>query len=149
MRAVVQRVIHASVRVDGSVVAVIGRGLVVLVGVSSGDTVADVATLADKLVGLRVFADEAGRMSRSVLEADGAVLVVSQFTLLGSVRRGRRPSFTQAAAPEVAGPLIDELARRLRAAGVTVAEGAFGAHMDVELVNDGPVTILIDSKRIS
>ena len=144
VRAVVQRVTRAAVRVDGETVGEIGRGLLVLVGAASGDGPADAATLADKLVGLRIFPDDEGRMNRSVLEAGGAALVVSQFTLYGDVRRGRRPSFTEAAAPEAAEPLVDLVATLLREAGVPCATGRFRAHMDVELVNDGPVTLVVE-----
>lgn len=144
MRAVVQRVLRAGVTVDGRPVGVIGRGLTVLVGVADGDGPADAVALADKLVGLRVFADGEGRMNRSVRDVGGEILLVSQFTLLGDVRRGRRPSFTAAAAPEVAEPLIQVAAARIEEAGVRCAGGLFGALMHVELVNDGPVTLVID-----
>lgn len=144
MRAVVQRVSRAAVVVDGETVGAIDSGCVALVGVAHGDTSADAAALADKLLGLRIFADDDGRMNRSVVEAGGAVLVVSQFTLLGSVRKGRRPSFTDAALPAVAEPLVDEVVAAINGAGVSVATGVFGAHMSVELVNDGPVTLVLD-----
>ena len=144
MRAVVQRVARASVRVGGETVGEIGRGLLVLVGAAVGDGPADAAALADKLAGLRIFPDEEGRMNRAVGEAGGAVLVVSQFTLCGDVRRGRRPSFTAAAPPEVAEPLVEMVVERLRRAGLPCATGRFRAHMDVELLNDGPVTLVID-----
>ncbi len=144
MRAVVQRVVSASVEVGGHVVGEIERGLLVLVGVAHGDGPADVDALAAKLLGLRIFPDEAGLMNRSVVDIGGAVLVVSQFTLLGDIRRGRRPSFTDAAPPDVAAPLIDALVARLAAAGVPVATGEFGAMMKVSLVNEGPVTILME-----
>ncbi len=144
MRAVVQRVAEASVAVGGEIVGVIGPGLAVLVGAAPGDGVADAHALADKLVGLRIFPDGEGRMNRSVADAGGEVLVVSQFTLLADVRKGRRPSFTGAAAPEVAEPLVEAVAARVEAAGVRCAAGVFGAMMQVSLVNDGPVTIVID-----
>ena len=144
MRCVVQRVASASVTVEGRVVGEIGTGLLALVGVGHGDGEADVEALAGKLLGLRIFPDEAGLMNRSVVDAGGGVLVVSQFTLFGDVRRGRRPSFTGAAPPEVAAPLVDALAARIAAAGVPVATGEFGAMMSVALVNEGPVTILVE-----
>jgi D-tyrosyl-tRNA(Tyr) deacylase len=144
VRAVVQRVAWARVRVDGEIVGEIGPGLLVLVGAAVGDTSADAAALADKLAGLRIFPDGEGRMNRSVVEAGGAVLVVSQFTLLGDLRRGRRPSFTGAAPPEEAEPLVDEVHEGLRRAGVPCATGRFRAHMEVELLNDGPVTLVLE-----
>jgi MAF protein/D-tyrosyl-tRNA(Tyr) deacylase len=145
MRALLQRVTRASVSVDGAVLGSIGEGLVVLAGVRRGDTRGDCEWIAEKIAGLRIFQDEEGRMNRSVVEAKGAVLLVSQFTLYGDSRKGRRPSFDRAAPPEEAVPLLDELERRLRAAGLVVATGRFGAHMHVDLLNDGPVTILLDS----
>jgi len=141
---VVQRVSWARVRVEGETVGEIGRGLLVLVGAAAGDTAADAAALADKLAGLRIFPDDEGRMNRSVDEAGGAVLVVSQFTLLGDLRRGRRPSFSDAAPPEEAEPLVDAVAEHLRRAGVPCATGRFRAHMEVELLNDGPVTLVLE-----
>ncbi len=144
MRAVVQRVTEASVTVGGEAVGAIGPGLAVLVGAAEGDGVADAHALADKLVGLRIFPDDDGRMNRSVADAGGEVLVVSQFTLLADVRKGRRPSFTGAAAPEVAEPLVQAVAARVEAAGISCEGGRFGAMMQVRLVNDGPVTIVID-----
>ncbi|MPZ51990.1 MAG: D-tyrosyl-tRNA(Tyr) deacylase [Acidimicrobiia bacterium] len=143
MRAVLQRVKRAQVSVDGSTVGSIDNGLVVLAGVADGDTLDDVATMAEKLIGLRVFPDEEGRMNRSVVDIAGSILVVSQFTLLGSVRKGRRPSFTAAASPEVAEELLQVLVDSL-AEHVPVEAGCFGAHMAVDLVNDGPVTLVID-----
>jgi D-aminoacyl-tRNA deacylase len=148
MRAVVQRVSRARVQVGDRIVGEIGRGLLVLVGVAAADGPADVQYLADKVRELRIFGDEAGRMNRSVEECRGAVLVVSQFTLLGDVRKGRRPSFDAAAPPEVAKALYEDLVRQLRADGLTVATGEFRAQMAVELVNDGPVTILLDSRKL-
>lgn len=122
----------------------IGRGLLALIGAAAGDTAADAATLADKLSALRIFPDEEGRMNRSVTEVGGAVLVVSQFTLLGDLRRGRRPSFTEAAPPEVAEPLVAQVAEHLQRAGVPCATGRFRAFMEVEMLNEGPVTLVLD-----
>jgi D-tyrosyl-tRNA(Tyr) deacylase len=147
MRVVVQRVSRASVTVDGQVVGRIGPGFVVLVGVANGDAQADIEYTASKLVGLRVFSDADGKMNRSITDVGGAMLLISQFTLLGDVRRGRRPSFIDAAAPEAGRAMYEELAAQLRASGLHVETGIFQAHMDVELVNDGPVTLLIDSKK--
>jgi D-tyrosyl-tRNA(Tyr) deacylase len=148
MRCVVQRVSSASVTVDGQVVGQIGPGLVALVGVAAGDEAADVEYIASKVRDLRVFPDDQGRMNRSVVETDGAVLAVSQFTLLGDVRKGRRPGFDLAAEPVVARALYDAVVARLRESGLRVETGVFQAHMRVELVNDGPVTILLDSRKI-
>jgi D-tyrosyl-tRNA(Tyr) deacylase len=145
VRLVVQRATSASVTVGGEVTGAIGPGLVILVGVRHGDTAEAARTLARKVVHLRVFADEVGRMNRSVLEAGGSCLVVSQFTLYGDTRRGRRPSFVEAAGPEEAEALIGEFSSALQALGVPVAQGRFRAHMAVALVNDGPVTIVMDS----
>lgn len=147
MRLVLQRVSSAEVRVGGEVVGRIGRGLVVLAGVENGDTSRDVDWAARKLVGLRVFDDGDGRMNLDLAAADGAVLVVSQFTLAGSLRRGRRPSFDRAAPPTQAEPLVDELVAAVRAHGVAVETGRFRAHMEVDLVNDGPVTFVLDVPR--
>lgn len=144
MRAVVQRVAWARVRVEEETVGEIGRGLLVLVGAAAADGPDDAAALAGKLAGLRIFPDDEGRMNRSVVEAGGAMLVVSQFTLYGDVRRGRRPSFAAAAPPEAAEPLVDLVAEHLRRAGVPCATGRFRAHMEVELLNDGPVTLVIE-----
>ncbi len=145
MRAVVQRVAKAAVHIGGHEYAAIGHGLVVLAGVARGDEVADVAYLADKVANLRVLADEAGRMNRSVLDTNGEVLLISQFTLIADTRKGRRPSFTGAEAPDRAANLIDDLATALTAQGVSVRTGRFQADMEVALVNSGPVTIIIDS----
>ncbi len=145
MRALLQRVARATVTVDGSVVGSIDGGLLVLAGVRDGDGPADAAWLAEKIAGLRIFNDDAGRMNLSVAETGGRVLLVSQFTLYGDARKGRRPSFASAAAPDTAVPLLDELKRGLEAAGLVVATGRFGAHMHVELLNDGPVTLLLDT----
>jgi len=148
MRAVIQRVTSARVRVGERVTGRIERGLLVLVGVGRGDTLADVQYIAGKIRGLRVFESEAGKpMDRSVVETGGAVLVVSQFTLYGDVRKGRRPSFDDAARPEEARELYETLVRELQAAHVPVSTGEFQAMMQVELVNDGPVTVLVDSRR--
>ncbi|HEV3121031.1 MAG TPA: D-aminoacyl-tRNA deacylase [Isosphaeraceae bacterium] len=147
MRAVLQRVSRASVRVDGELVGQIGLGWLVLLGVARGDTEADASRLAEKTVGLRAFEDDAGKMNKSITDVGGGVLVVSQFTLLADCRAGRRPSFTEAAAPEEAERLYLHFAREVAAAGVTVATGVFRAMMDVELVNDGPVTLLLDSRK--
>jgi len=130
--------------VDGKTVGEIGCGVLALVGVADGDTAAEAEALARKMAGLRIFPDDDGKMNRSVLDVSGAALIVSQFTLLADVARGRRPSFTGAAAPDAAEPLIDLLCGVLRDAGVVVAAGRFGAHMEVESVNDGPVTILVE-----
>lgn len=145
MRLVVQRATSASVTVGGEVTGSIALGLVILVGVRQGDTAAAARRLAGKVAHLRIFADGEGRMNRSVLEAGGACLVVSQFTLYGDTRRGRRPSFVEAAGPDEAEPLIREFSAALEALGVPVAQGRFRAHMEVALVNDGPVTIVMDA----
>lgn len=147
MRAVLQRVERASVAVDGAVVGRIDRGWLVLVGVAKGDADADADWLAEKIANLRAFADDAGKMNRSVGEVGGAVLVVSQFTLLADCRKGRRPGFDQAAAPDEADRLYRRMGELLRAAGLEVAYGMFGADMKVELLNDGPVTFLLDSRK--
>jgi D-tyrosyl-tRNA(Tyr) deacylase len=147
MRAVVQRVSRASVSVDGQTVAEIGPGLLVLLGVGRGDSEADADLLADKVVNLRIFPDQAGQMNRSVLDTRGGVLVVSQFTLLGDARKGRRPSYLEAAPPEEANRLYGHFAAKLRESGLQVAEGVFRAMMEVALVNQGPVTILLDSRK--
>lgn len=146
MRVVAQRVSRASVTVDGRVVGEIGPGLLLLAGVARGDTEEVVRAAADKLAGLRIFPDDEGRLNRSVQEVGGAILLVSQFTLYGDARRGRRPSFTRSASGEKAQELYEAVAAGLRELGLTVAQGRFGAHMDVELVNDGPVTLLLSSE---
>ncbi|MBK9715574.1 MAG: D-tyrosyl-tRNA(Tyr) deacylase [Kouleothrix sp.] len=148
MRAVIQRVSKASVTVDGAVVGQIGRGLLVLLGVGAGDAAADVRQLAEKIANLRIFADDEGRFNRSALDIGGAALVVSQFTLYADTRRGRRPSFSGAALPEVAAPLVEGFVAALRERGLPVETGVFGAHMDVDLRNDGPVTIILDSATL-
>ena len=147
MRAVVQRVSAASVTVEGRKVGTIGPGLLVPLGVARGDTEKDGEYLAEKLAGLRIFEDEEEKMNRSVAQIGGSILLVSQFTLYGDVRHGRRPSFTQAAPPEEANRLYEDLAQKLRDKGLTVETGQFQAHMEVSLVNDGPVTILLDSGK--
>ncbi len=147
MRAVVQRVREASVRVDGAVVGAIGRGLMVLLGVGMGDSDDDADFLAEKVLNLRVFPDEQGQMNRSVLDVRGGLLVVSQFTLYGDARRGRRPSYTDAAPPDEANRLYERFVARVRPSGLEVATGVFRAMMDVALVNEGPVTLLLDSRR--
>ncbi len=147
VRAVVQRVSEASVRAAGELVEGIGPGLLVLLGIRRDDGEADVAYLADKVLNLRVFPDEGGQMNRSVLDVAGSILVVSQFTLYGDARRGRRPSYTEAAAPQEAQRLYELFVARLRPTGLQVATGVFRAMMDVALVNQGPVTILLDSRR--
>ena len=145
MRAVVQRVTRARVTVGAAVAGDIGPGLLVLVGVANEDGPADVQYIADKVRGLRVFSDDAGRMNRSVVDTGGALLVVSQFTLQADCRKGRRPSLDGAATPALAQALYDELVRALRDSGLRVETGVFQADMQVELVNDGPVTLLLDS----
>jgi D-tyrosyl-tRNA(Tyr) deacylase len=148
VRAVVQRVASASVSVDGEVEARIGPGLVVLLGVGVGDTEQDAAQLAEKVLNLRVFPDDSGQMNRSVKDEGGALLVVSQFTLYGDARRGRRPSYLEAAPPDEANRLYQHFVARLRPSGLEVATGVFRAMMDVALVNRGPVTILLDSRKL-
>jgi D-tyrosyl-tRNA(Tyr) deacylase len=148
MRAVVQRVTRAQVTVGDRVTGAIDRGLLVLFGAGHGDTRADLAYIVDKIANLRIFADDAGKMNRSVLDVGGGVLIVSQFTLYGDARQGRRPAFTAALEPTAARALYDEAQAALRASGVTrVQAGEFAADMAVELVNDGPVTILLDSRK--
>jgi D-tyrosyl-tRNA(Tyr) deacylase len=148
MRAVVQRVSQASVAVDGQVVGAIGRGFLVLLGVTHGDGEADAAALARKIAGLRIFEDAAGKFNLALGDVDGAVLVVSQFTLYGDVRQGRRPSFTAAARPEQAEPLCDRFVELLRSQGLPVQTGVFGAAMAVHLINDGPVTLWLDTAEM-
>jgi D-tyrosyl-tRNA(Tyr) deacylase len=147
MRLVVQRVTRAAVVAERETLGAIERGAVVLVGIAAGDTPALVDRMADKLLGLRYFEDEAGLTNLAIEAVGGAYLVVSQFTLLADLRRGRRPGFANAAAPEVAEPLVDRFVARLRQAGRQVATGRFGAAMSVELVNEGPFTLLLDSGR--
>jgi len=147
LRALIQRVSQASVSVQGNIVAAIEQGLVALVGVARGDSEADARYLAEKTANLRVFPDESGKFNLSALDISGEVLVVSQFTLVASTRKGRRPSFTEAAPPEEAEPLVDTFAQFLRSAGLKVKTGRFQQHMLVEIHNDGPVTIFIDSEE--
>lgn len=147
MKAVIQRVTRASVEVDGKIVGQIRAGLLVLVGVARGDTEADLTYLVEKIPALRIFSDEAGKMNRSLAEIGGGLLAVSQFTLLGDTRRGRRPGFDQAADPDTARRLFDQFVDELRkTTDLTVETGVFGAQMKVELVNDGPVTFILDSR---
>lgn len=148
MRVVVQRVSRAEVRVEGRVVGRIGRGLLVLVGIATGDTEEAGRALAEKIVNLRILDDDQGRMNRSLLEAGGGVLCVSQFTLYGDCRKGRRPSYDRAASPVVARSLYESFVASLRSLGVHVETGEFRAMMEVELVNDGPVTLLLDSEKL-
>jgi D-tyrosyl-tRNA(Tyr) deacylase len=147
MKAVIQRVTRASVKVDGKIVGQIRAGLLVLVGVARGDTEADAAYFVEKIPALRIFSDEAGKMNRSLAEIDGGLLAVSQFTLLGDTRKGRRPGFDRAADPDIARRLFDEFVDRLRkTTDLTIETGVFGAHMNIELLNDGPVTFILDSR---
>jgi D-tyrosyl-tRNA(Tyr) deacylase len=148
MRAVIQRVTRAKVTVDGEVIGEIGNGLVVLLGIARDDTKVEAAYLVDKIANLRIFDDEDGKMNLSVKDSGGALLIISQFTLYGDVRRGLRPSWIDAAPPEVAGPLYDFFVRQARSTVDDVATGKFQAMMQVELVNDGPVTILLDSNKL-
>lgn len=144
MRALLQRVSLATVTVDGRIVGEIGRGFVVLLGVTHADGQAEAVWLANKVAELRVFDDVDGKMNASLADVDGAVLVVSQFTLYGDARKGRRPSFTNAAHPEQAKPLVEAFVRKLRLRGIAVATGEFGAHMSVGIENDGPVTLMLE-----
>ena len=148
MRLVIQRVLESSVCVDGNVVGSIGPGFMVLCGVEDGDTAEDLRSCIDKTVNLRIFEDEAGKMNRSILDAGGEILAISQFTLHGDVRHGRRPSFIRAARPESAVPLYDAYCNGLREAGVHVETGIFQTDMKVSLINDGPVTLLVDSRKV-
>ncbi|MGD9934005.1 MAG: D-aminoacyl-tRNA deacylase [Dehalococcoidia bacterium] len=145
MRIVVQRVTRASVTVAGDAVSMIGSGLLLLVGIAAGDTEVQARQLAAKIVAVRIFEDDEGKMNRSIAGTGGEILAVSQFTLLADTRRGNRPSFTSAARPEEAIPVLDAFCHAIRASGVACFEGRFGAHMQVTLENDGPVTILLDS----
>jgi D-tyrosyl-tRNA(Tyr) deacylase len=147
VRAVVQRVSRANVRVAGEVVGEIGVGLLVLLGVGADDRPDDAAYLAEKIVGLRIFPDDEGKMNRSLAEVGGGLLAVSQFTLYGDCRKGRRPSFIAAARPEQAMELYQTFVAEVRGRGIPVATGRFQEHMDVELINDGPVTLLVDSRK--
>ena len=148
MRAVLQRVRHASVTINDNVSGRIDQGLLILLGIEGGDGQADIDWLCKKIVGMRIFNDEAGKMNRSVLDVDGGLLVVSQFTLLASTKKGNRPGFTRSAKPDVAIPLYEAFVQSLsREAGRVIPTGVFGADMQVSLLNDGPVTILIDSRN--
>ena len=147
MRACIQRVSRGKVTVDGRVVGEIGHGMLVLLGVTQEDVQKDASFMAEKLIGLRIFQDDDGKMNRSLIDSGGSMLVVSQFTLLGDCRKGRRPSFVAAAEPELAEQLYEYFVAEVRQGGVQVATGTFRAQMDVELVNDGPVTLLVDSKK--
>lgn len=147
MRCVVQRVTHASVRVDGEVVGQIGAGLLVLWGIGEKDGPNDLEWMVDKVIGLRIFEDEDGKMNRSIVDHGGEILMVSQFTLFGDCRKGKRPSFSSAAPPEEAKSLFDQAVEKMRNHGIHVETGIFQAEMQVELVNDGPVTLLLDSEK--
>ncbi|MBE5778090.1 MAG: D-tyrosyl-tRNA(Tyr) deacylase [Clostridiales bacterium] len=148
MRCVIQRVSEASVRVDGEVIGQIGPGYVALIGVEVEDTDADLDYIAKKVSGLRIFEDENGKMNKCLADVQGAILAISQFTLFGDARGGRRPSFITAARPELAVPMYEKIVERWRSEGITVETGRFGADMKVSLINDGPVTILLDSRKI-
>ncbi len=148
MRLVIQRVLESSVRIDGEVVGAIGTGFMVLCGVEEGDTAEDVRYCVEKTANLRIFEDDAGKMNRSILDVGGEILAVSQFTLAGDARHGRRPSFSKAARPETAVPLYDAYCEGLRGYGIHVETGVFQADMKVSLINDGPVTMLLDSRRL-
>lgn len=147
MRVVLQRVKHAQVDIEGKTVGRIEQGLLLLVGIKTGDTEDDIQYAADKISGLRIFEGNGGKMNRSVIDSDGAILSVSQFTLYGDTSKGRRPSFIEAARPEIAEPLYQVFNEKLRAHGLHVETGVFGADMAVSLVNDGPVTIIVESKN--
>lgn len=148
MRLVIQRVLESSVSIDGKIVGKSGAGLMVLCGVEEGDTLNDVKYCIDKTANLRIFEDEAGKMNRSILDVGGEILAVSQFTLHGDVRHGRRPSFIMAARPELAVPMYEAYCAGLREAGIHVETGVFQAEMKVSLINDGPVTLLVDSRKV-
>lgn len=148
MRAVVQRVKYAKVEVDGAAIGEIGRGLLIFIGIETTDTQKDTDYIVDKCAGLRVFDDETGVMNKSVVDAGGAMLVVSQFTIMGDVRHGRRPSYIAAAPPDAAAGMFEDVLAAFRTTGVQIETGKFGADMKVSLLNDGPVTILLDSKKL-
>lgn len=148
MRACVQRVSEASVTVDGEITGAIGHGLLILLGVTDDDENTDVQYMAEKTIALRIFEDDEGKMNRSLIDVGGKMLVVSQFTLLGDCRKGRRPSFVHAAPPEKGERLYEEFVAHVRSHGVEVATGRFRAHMDVASINDGPVTMLLDSRKL-
>ncbi|HEU5228407.1 MAG TPA: D-aminoacyl-tRNA deacylase [Ktedonobacteraceae bacterium] len=149
MRALLQRVSTASVTVDGQIVGQIGQGLLILLGVGHDDSEAQVKTLVEKIVHLRIFGDDEGKMNRSLLDINGQALVVSQFTLYADTRKGRRPSFVEAAPPAIAEELVERFKAAIAAYGIQVESGIFGAHMNVALVNDGPVTIMLDSEQLA
>ena len=148
MRVLLQRVSRASVAVNGEIVGQIGQGLLVLLGIGHGDSEAQIKTLTEKIVHLRIFEDDAGKMNRSLLDIGGEALVVSQFTLYADMRRGRRPGFTDAAPPAIAEPLVERFKEAIAAYGLKVVGGIFGAYMQVELLNDGPVTLWLDSEQL-
>ncbi len=148
MRAVIQRVTEAKVEVEGKIVGQVGKGLLVYLGVGTADTETDAQFMAEKLANLRIFSDEAGKMNRSVIDVGGGVLLVSQFTLYGDCRKGRRPGFDAAGEPGLAERLYEKVAQLIAAADVPVQKGSFGAHMHVTSINDGPVTFLLDSSRL-
>jgi D-aminoacyl-tRNA deacylase len=148
MRALLQRVSHASVTVDKQIVGQIGQGLLILLGISHGDSEAQIKTMTEKIVHLRIFEDDEGKMNRSLLDSGGQALVVSQFTLYADARKGRRPGYTDAAPPTLAEPLVERFKETIESFGVRVAGGVFGAYMQVELLNDGPVTIWLDSEQL-
>ena len=147
MRLVIQRVLESNVKVDGNVVGSIGKGFMVLCGVQEGDTLEDVKYCVEKTASLRIFEDDAGKMNRSIMDEDGEILAISQFTLAGDARHGRRPSFSAAARPDVAVPMYEAYCDGLRQKGIHVETGIFQADMKVSLINDGPVTLLLDSRR--
>jgi len=147
MRAVVQRVTEASVTVDGEIIGSINAGLLVLLGVGEDDVERDLDYLVEKVVGLRIFQDENDKMNLSLMDVGGELLVVSQFTLYGDVRKGKRPSFSSSASPDIGNQYYEEFIKRTRSLGIKTQTGSFGAHMDVKLLNNGPVTILLDSKK--
>ncbi len=148
MRAVVQRVKRANVTVDNKVIGEINHGILLLLGVENNDDEKDLEYMCDKVPNLRIFEDEDGKMNKSLLDVEGSILVISQFTLLGDARKGRRPSFTEAAIPDKAIPMYEKFIKNMKDKNIFTQEGKFGADMQVELVNDGPVTILLDSKRV-
>ena len=148
MRVVVQRVKHSSVAVDGNIVGKINEGLLILLGIKNGDTEKDVTWLANKVVSLRIFEDENGKMNKELKEINGSILLISQFTLYGDCVKGKRPSFIEAAKPEIAIPLYEKFIDTLKNQGINVETGIFGADMKVELLNDGPVTIVLDSEEM-
>ena len=148
MRAVVQRVIEASVSVDGEIVGKIGNGLMVLLGVGDEDNDQDLEYLVEKIVGLRIFQDENDKMNLSLMDVKGELLVISQFTLYGDARKGKRPSFIKSAKPDIGEKYYEEFIKKTKSLGIKTAKGVFGAHMDVHLINSGPVTIMLDSKKL-